>query len=113
AVGFKPDLKDAATRLKMIHVPGAGIDAFDPDHLPRGAVLCNVYEHEVPIAEYVMLNVLLHVTQQNRFAASMRQGEWDGSGRHDGELHDEAMGKTIGLVGFGHITQEVVTRAKA
>ena len=112
-ISFEEDLTDAATKLKLIHVPGAGIDAFKPERIPRGCVLCNVFEHEVPIAEYVMLNVLLHVTEQNRYAVTMREGDWDGSGRHDGATHDEAMGKTIGIIGYGHIGRELAKRAKA
>ena len=112
-ITFEPDLTDVAKNVKLIHVPGAGYDAYKLDALPKGVRLCNCFEHEVPIAEYVMTNVLLQVTEQNRYSATMRRGRWDGSGRHDGAFHDEAMGKTIGLLGFGHIAKEVAKRAKA
>lgn len=112
-ISFEADLTAVANKLKLIHVPGAGYDAYKLDLLPKGVRMCNCFEHEVPIAEYVMLNVLLQVTEQNRYSATMRRGRWDGSGRHDGAFHDEALGKTIGLIGFGHIGQEVARRAKA
>jgi phosphoglycerate dehydrogenase-like enzyme len=113
AINFESDLAAAATKLKMIHVPGAGIDAFKREAIPKGCVLCNCYEHEGPIAEYVMLNILLHETRQNHYAALMQQGKRDGSGRHNGAFHGEAAGKTIGLIGFGHIGEAVASRAAA
>lgn len=110
---FHADLTEHARKLKLIHMPGAGVDKFDFNTFPPGCALCNVYEHESPIAEYVMLNVLLHVTEQNRYTPTFRTGKWDGSGRHDGAFHDEALGKTIGIVGFGHIGEQVARRARA
>jgi len=113
-ISFEPDLTEPATgQLKLIHVPGAGVDSFKPELIPAGCVLCNCYEHEAPIAEYVMLNILRHATEQDRYAATMRQGRWDGSGRHDGAFHDEIGGKTLGIIGYGHIGREVAKRAQA
>lgn len=113
AINFEPDLAAAATKLRMIHVPGAGTDSFEREVIPRGCALCNCFEHEGPIAEYVMLNILLHESRQNHYARLMHEGKWDGSGRHNGEFHGEAAGKTIGLIGFGHIGEAVAVRAAA
>ena len=44
----------AATRLKLVQVPGAGLDRIDRSALPRGVALANVYGHETGIAEYVI-----------------------------------------------------------
>lgn len=103
--------RDIATELRLVQCPGAGIDAFDLDALPPGCVLCNVHEHEVPIAEYVMLAVLMCTTRIERHSEAFRRGIWSGSARVDGAFHDEACGKTLGLVGFGHIGQVVAHRA--
>jgi phosphoglycerate dehydrogenase-like enzyme len=81
--------------------------------LPAGCGLCNVYEHEVPIAEYVMMAMLMHATRIQQYAASFREGRWDGNGRLGGETHSELFGKTVGIIGFGHIGQAVAFRARA
>jgi len=44
----------ASTRLKLVQVPGAGLDRIDRSALPDGAWLANVYGHETGIAEYVI-----------------------------------------------------------
>lgn len=44
----------AATRLKLVQVPGAGLDRIDRSALPDGARLANAYGHETGIAEYVI-----------------------------------------------------------
>jgi phosphoglycerate dehydrogenase-like enzyme len=44
----------AATRLKLVQVPGAGLDRIDRSALPGAARLANVYGHETGIAEYVI-----------------------------------------------------------
>jgi hypothetical protein len=41
-------------------VPGAGLDRLAFDALRAGTVVCNAFEHEIPIAEYVALSMLTH-----------------------------------------------------
>lgn len=101
-----------ARRLKALLFPGAGYMHSSPEELPGGCVLANVFEHEIPIAEYVLMAILMHVTRVRRYAASFAAGRWDGNGRTGGEPHEEAYGKTLGLIGYGHIGQEVARRAR-
>jgi phosphoglycerate dehydrogenase-like enzyme len=89
------------------------VDGLCVDALPAGCTVCNVYEHEVPIAEYVMLNMLLLASRQIEHERAFRAGNWLGSGRFNGTFHDELAGATLGLVGYGHIGREVAKRAKA
>ncbi|MBI4581018.1 MAG: phosphoglycerate dehydrogenase [Planctomycetes bacterium] len=110
---FSADLRDAADNLKLIHCIGAGVDGIPPDNVPPGCVVCNVHEHEIPISEYIMLAILLSVTRLPEAQARFRQGEWHGSGRAEGEFHGEAAGKTLGLIGYGHIGWAVAARARA
>jgi phosphoglycerate dehydrogenase-like enzyme len=102
-----------AQRLRLVHCTGAGIDGIAVEELPPGAVLCNVHEHEVPIAEYVMMGVLMMACRVQEHAADLRRGRWTGSGRVHGAFHDELYGKTVGLIGFGRIGREVAQRARA
>ncbi len=103
----------AVPRLKALCFPGAGVMHEDASELPAGCRLCNVYEHEIPIAEYVMASVLLHVTRLCQYDQSFRSGRWDGNGRTGGEPHGEARGKTLGLLGYGHIGQAIAVRARS
>src|SRR4051812_1512012 len=51
---FTPEMGRAARRLKLIQVPGAGLDRIDRSAVPSGTWLANVYGHENGIAEYVI-----------------------------------------------------------
>ncbi len=102
-----------ARRLKILLFPGAGTFHQDPNELPAGCLHANVYEHEIPIAEYVFFAMLALKTGLLDSAAAFRRGEWVGSGRLTGEPHAELYGGTLGLIGFGHIGVEVARRAPA
>ena len=45
-------------RLRLLQVPISGLDRVDESRLPPRATLCNVYEHEIAIAEYVFCALL-------------------------------------------------------
>ncbi len=110
---FPAELAGTAPRLRLIHCVGAGVDKIDKAAMPPGCTLCNVYEHEIPLAEYTIAAMLMMTLRLDYYAASFREGRWDGSGRHDGEFHGEVFGRTLGLIGFGHVGREVAVRAKA
>lgn len=110
---FPADLLPAARKLRLVHCVGAGVDKFDPHALPAGSVLCNVYEHEIPIAEYVMMCCLMHATRIDGFRRTFREGAWDGSARAEGVFHGEIHGHTLGILGFGHIGRMVAARGRA
>lgn len=112
ALELPRELLPYARRLKALLFPGAGYMHSSPEELPEGCVLANVFEHEIPIAEYVLMAILMHVTRVRRYAASFAAGWWDGNGRTGGEPHEEVYGKTLGLIGYGHIGQEVARRAR-
>ena len=66
----------AATSLKLVQVPGAGLDRIDRSALPDGVSLANVYGHETGIAEYV-IGVMLALTRDfSRLDTTLRAGEW-------------------------------------
>ena len=98
--------------MRLLHLPGAGADAIDFQALPRGAVVCNVFEHEIPIAEYVMAAVLDHSIGYGRMRASFDGDRWRETYAAR-RTHAEVFGKTLGLLGFGHIGRAVTQRAKA
>lgn len=96
-----------------MHCTGAGTDQIDRSALPAGCVLCNVYEHEGPMAEYILMTMLMFVTGVVGVQQAFREGRWLGSGRVDGAVHGELAGRTLGLVGYGHIGRAAAARAKA
>src|SRR5712692_9619370 len=53
-MAFTREMAAAAARLRLVQVPGAGLDRIDRAALPARTSLANAYGHEVGIAEYVM-----------------------------------------------------------
>lgn len=99
--------------LQLFHVPGAGYDAVDLDAIPPSAVVCNCFGHEQAIAEYVMAALLGRHVPLADADRKLRQAEWAYSSGSLARLHGEIAGKTIGLLGFGHIGKAIAYRAKA
>jgi phosphoglycerate dehydrogenase-like enzyme len=102
----------AAARLKLLHLPGAGLDAVDFSKLPTSVNVCNCFEHEIGIAEFVLGAMLEWNIGIRAMDRRLRQGSWTGS-YLCGPVHQEIFGKTIGIVGFGRIGREVARRARA
>lgn len=102
-----------ATSLRLLLFPGAGHPFASEHELPAGCALSVVFEHETAIAEYVVMVALMHCTRVGRAIAALAQGHWYGSGLMAGEPHEELAGKTLGLIGCGHIGEAVARRALA
>jgi phosphoglycerate dehydrogenase-like enzyme len=111
-VGFHAGLP-RPERLKLFHVPGAGYDAVDLALLPASATLCNCFGHEQAISEYVMSAILTRHVPLHDADQQLRQGHWAYWAGAANRTHDEMSGKTIGLLGYGHIGQAIAKRAKA
>ena len=99
-----PQQVAAATRLKLVHVTGAGYDKiFVPDLLPA-TVVANTFHHARPIAEHVLMVTLM--LSRNVVAAdrAVRGGQWRTIAT-DPEVpfHPTLSGMTMGLVGMGSI----------
>ena len=106
----------AATRLKLVQVPGAGLDRIDRSALPNGVALANVYGHETGIAEYVIGAMLTLTREFTRVDAALRAGEWTSQwavGIKAPPPWPELAGRTIGILGYGRIGRAVARRAHA
>jgi phosphoglycerate dehydrogenase-like enzyme len=101
-----------APKMRLLHLPGAGTDDIAFGAVPRQAAVCNVFEHEIGIAEYVLAGMLQWAIGIPRMDAALRQGRWYGS-HLSGPRHGELHGQTIGIVGYGRIGREVAQRARA
>jgi phosphoglycerate dehydrogenase-like enzyme len=99
--------------LRLFHVPGAGYDAVDLAALPKSAVVCNCFGHEQAIAEYVMAALLSRHVPLIDADRRLRNRDWAYWAGAPERAHGEIVGKTIGLLGFGHIGKAIAVRAKA
>jgi phosphoglycerate dehydrogenase-like enzyme len=102
-----------APRLRLIQSPVAGYDRIEQDALPPGCTVCNVHEHETGIAEHVMSAMLEWTIGLMKIDARFRTGSWEDGVSALGPTHGELSGKTLGIVGYGHIGREVAKRARA
>ena len=115
-MGFSVRMAKAAPRLRLVQVPGAGLDRIDRSALRPGTHLANAYGHEAGIAEYIIGAMIALTRQFSRLDASLRRGLWESQwaiGTPAPPLWPEMSGKTLGILGFGHIGQALARRAAA
>src|SRR5580692_1955439 len=112
---FTPAMGVAATRLRLVQVPGAGLDRIDRASLPAAASLANVYGHETGIAEYVLGAMLAMSRGFGRLDAALRAGRWESQWAPGTPPPPwpELAGRTLGILGYGHIGQALARRARA
>ncbi len=113
---FTREMGAAARRLKLVQVPGAGLDRIDRSALPAGTWLANAYGHDVGIAEYVMGAMLAWTREFGRLDASLRRGVWESQwaiGAPPPAPWPELAGKTLVILGYGRIGQALARRARA
>jgi phosphoglycerate dehydrogenase-like enzyme len=73
-------------------------------------VVANAYGHEAAVAEYSILAMLLMSTRFLDAERTFRHGSWALGGRTGGPLRGELGGKTVGLIGYGHIGRALAAR---
>jgi phosphoglycerate dehydrogenase-like enzyme len=116
SMGFTPPMAEAAPRLSLVQVPGAGLDRIDRSVMRPGLRLANAYGHEAGIAEYIMGAMLSLTRSFGSLDASLRKGRWDSQwavGTPMPPPSPELAGKTLGILGFGHIGEALARRAAA
>jgi phosphoglycerate dehydrogenase-like enzyme len=103
-MAFTAERGAAGRRLKLVHVPGAGLDRIDRSALPTGTWLANAYGHEIGIAEYVIGAMLALTRDFTRLDARLRQGHWESQwavSTPPPAPWPELAGKTLGILGDG------------
>lgn len=103
------DLIALGTRLKVIGRAGVGIDNVDVEAATRrGIVVANAPESTVVSAAEQTIGLLVALARNIPQAhAALKQGRWERSRWSGVELD----GKTLGVLGFGRIGQQVARRA--
>jgi D-3-phosphoglycerate dehydrogenase / 2-oxoglutarate reductase len=109
ATKLTAEVLERAGRLKVIGRAGVGVDNVDVEAATRrGIVVANAPESTVVSAAEHAVGLLValarHIPQAH---ASLKQGRWERSTYGGIELE----GKTLGVLGFGRIGQQVARRA--
>jgi phosphoglycerate dehydrogenase-like enzyme len=115
SMGLTKEMATAGPRLRLIQVPGAGLDRIDRGALRPGMHLANAYGHDAGIAEYIIGAMIALSRSFKRIDAKLRSGEWESQwavGAPAPPFWPELAGKTLGILGFGHIGDALVRRAR-
>jgi D-3-phosphoglycerate dehydrogenase / 2-oxoglutarate reductase len=109
ATKLTADLIERAERLKVIGRAGVGVDNVDVDAATRrGIIVANAPESTVVSAAEHTIGLLVALARNIPQAhAALKQGRWERSAYGGIEL----AGKTLGVLGFGRIGQQVARRA--
>lgn len=101
---FTAAMGAVASRLRLVHVAGAGYDGVHLAELPTGAVCANTFHHEESIAEYVAASLVVLRRGLLRQDSALRRGVWSSS------VYDRTIapaqtleGAVVTFLGFGHI----------
>ena len=109
ATKLTAELIERADRLKVIGRAGVGVDNVDVEAATRrGIVVANAPESTVISAAEHTIGLLVALARNIPQAhAALKQGRWERSAWGGVELE----GKTLGVLGFGRIGQQVARRA--
>jgi D-3-phosphoglycerate dehydrogenase len=109
ATKLTADVLEHADRLKVIGRAGVGVDNVDVEAATRrGIVVANAPESTVTSASEHTIGLLVALARNIPQAhAALKQGRWERSAWGGVELE----GKTLGVLGFGRIGQQVARRA--
>ncbi|MDO9593199.1 MAG: D-2-hydroxyacid dehydrogenase [Erysipelotrichaceae bacterium] len=113
ATTLRKELLDAVadSKLKLIIRAGVGLDNIDVEYAQsKGIAVRNTpNSSSLSVAELAlghMFNLARHIHSAN---VTMRQGEWNKKNYNGIQLS----GKTLGIIGFGRIGQEIAKKAHA
>ena len=102
------DVLENAPRLKMIQRSGVGLDALDLDAIRQKGIPLYVNQgvNAESVAEHALMLMLACLRRLTVVHANTRSGIWkkQEQGVRTAELH----GKTVGIVGMGHIAKTLV-----
>jgi D-3-phosphoglycerate dehydrogenase len=109
ATRLTADLIERAERLRVIGRAGVGVDNVDVEAATRkGIVVANAPESTVISAAEHTIGLLMALARNIPQAhAALKQGRWERAPYGGTELAD----KTLGVLGFGRIGQQVARRA--
>lgn len=120
--GAQLELVRRATRLRLIHTLGHGVDALLAAECrellrSRDILVARANPASITIAEFTIMNMIaLSRRLISVHTALVQRGDWSTelkARRSTGVLGGELYGKVLGLVGYGNIGHEIHVRARA
>jgi phosphoglycerate dehydrogenase-like enzyme len=94
-----------------------GYAESDLQQIPARFTVANCHHASIPIAEYVMANVLEQIVHVKQMDGMLHNCTWKDAppGNACPELppHRQAANLTLGIIGYGHIGAAIATRAAA
>lgn len=108
---------DACKNLKYIGLFATGFNTIDVKYAAqKGITVCNAGNYSTnAVAQHTMALILNHYNRISDYHNAVQAGVWDKSELTT--LYDfpaeELYGKTLGIIGYGHIGKRVASLAKA
>lgn len=103
--------------LKLVCIIATGTNNVDLEAATEfGITVCNVSDYGAPaVSQHVFLLILSLITNFLPFQRDIRKGAWQNQDQFCLLTHpmQELKGKTLGLIGYGHIARAVETIALA
>ena len=78
-----------------------------------GCVVCNVYEHETAIGEWVLMVMLALTRRLIVYDRDLRAGDWHTAFSYGGKPERDLRGSVVGCIGVGSIGSRVVELARS
>ncbi len=103
--------KNESKNLEAIFMPGAGWDKISPEAVPEGCVVTNSYEHEVGIAEYVLMSMIALDRELINSHNTFIENNWDYWPARFGPFK-ELTGRNVTVIGLGRIGKKVLELTK-
>lgn len=107
---FTAAMGRAARSLRLLQCTGAGTKLIDFDAVPPVATVCNASGHAAGVAEYVFMTMSALHRDLFGLHGRIRAGNWRD---HRSEPQRELRGRTLAIVGLGHIGAELARIGRA
>ena len=103
------EVLDAAKHLKMIQRTGVGTDMLDKEEIKRRGipVYVNAGVNSRSVAEHTLMLILATLKRLPQINAQLHNGVW--KKQLSGVSTNELYGKTVGIVGMGHVGRLVAS----
>lgn len=100
---------DAAKNLKMIQRTGVGTDMLDKEEIKRRGipVYVNAGVNSRSVAEHTLMLILATLKRLPQINKQLHEGIW--KKQASGVSTSELFGKTVGIVGMGHVGRTVAS----
>lgn len=105
-----PDLHQFQN-LKLVLCFSVGYGNFSSDMIPDGCRFVNTFEHQQPIADWVIMAILMLSRDVMSVDASFRNQTLRGFAETGGMKLDMS-DATVGVIGYGHIGREIVRKCR-